>query len=113
MQGTVNAVHVPVRAHAHVHCTDTPTQVSHHPPVCAAHAENKHFQYDLVSAPTTKFLGNSLEVYPHGEGFAEAVLPEECGMQWFWRQISCKERPPYMRSQDTCSLIQKYTSRQA
>ncbi len=41
-------------------------QVSHHPPVCAAHAENKHFLYDLVSAPTTKFLGNSLEVYPYG-----------------------------------------------
>ncbi|KAF5831000.1 hypothetical protein DUNSADRAFT_13756 [Dunaliella salina] len=41
-------------------------QVSHHPPVCAAHAENEHFKYDLVSAPTTKFLGNSLEVYPHG-----------------------------------------------
>jgi len=41
-------------------------QVSHHPPVCAAHAENKHFMYDLVSAPTTRFLGNSLEVYPYG-----------------------------------------------
>mmetsp|Transcript_11385 Transcript_11385/g.19976 ORF Transcript_11385/g.19976 Transcript_11385/m.19976 type:complete len:456 (-) Transcript_11385:826-2193(-) len=41
-------------------------QVSHHPPVCAAHAENAHFTYDLVSAPTTKFLGNSLEVYPYG-----------------------------------------------
>ncbi len=23
--------------------------------------------YDLVSAPTTKFLGNSLEVYPYGK----------------------------------------------
>lgn len=41
-------------------------QVSHHPPVCAAHAENKHFMYDLVSAPTTRFLGNSLEVFPYG-----------------------------------------------
>jgi len=41
-------------------------QVSHHPPVCAAHAQNAHFFYDLVSAPTTKFLGNSLEVYPYG-----------------------------------------------
>lgn len=41
-------------------------QVSHHPPVCAAHAENEHFAYDLVSAPTTRFLGNSLEVYPLG-----------------------------------------------
>lgn len=42
-------------------------QVSHHPPICAAHAENSHFRYDLVSAPTTRFLGNSLEVYPYGE----------------------------------------------
>ena len=42
-------------------------QVSHHPPICAAHAENVHFKYDLVSAPTTKFLGNSLEVYPYGK----------------------------------------------
>lgn len=41
-------------------------QVSHHPPVAACHAENAHFTYDLVSAPTTKFLGNSLEVYPYG-----------------------------------------------
>lgn len=41
-------------------------QVSHHPPVCAAHAENANFQYDLVSAPTTRFLGNSLEVFPYG-----------------------------------------------
>jgi hypothetical protein len=45
---------------------DLCVQVSHHPPVCAAHAENAHFAYDLVSAPTTKFLGNSLEVYPYG-----------------------------------------------
>ncbi|MEW5303037.1 MAG: hypothetical protein WDW36_005769 [Sanguina aurantia] len=41
-------------------------QVSHHPPVCAAHAWNEHFAYDLVSAPTTRFLGNSLEVFPLG-----------------------------------------------
>lgn len=49
-------------------------QVSHHPPVCAAHAENDHFKYDLVSAPTTKFLGNSLEVYPHGEALAGGFI---------------------------------------
>ncbi|KAG1665285.1 hypothetical protein FOA52_015862 [Chlamydomonas sp. UWO 241] len=41
-------------------------QVSHHPPVAACHAENEHFLYDIVSAPTTRFLGNSLEVFPHG-----------------------------------------------
>lgn len=31
-----------------------------------AHAENAHFTYDIVSAPATKFQGNSLEVYPKG-----------------------------------------------
>lgn len=41
-------------------------QVSHHPPIAACHAENANFFYDLVSAPTTRFLGNSLEVYPYG-----------------------------------------------
>jgi hypothetical protein len=43
-------------------------QVSHHPPVGAAHAENSAWTYDIVSAPTTRFLGNSLEVFPRGEG---------------------------------------------
>lgn len=41
------------------------TQVCHHPPVSAAHAENAHFQYSTVSAPTTRFLGNSLEIFPN------------------------------------------------
>eukprot|EP00210_Caulerpa_lentillifera_P008633 g8236.t1 len=41
-------------------------QVSHHPPIAAAHAENEHFIYDIVSAPKTKFLGNSAEIYPCG-----------------------------------------------
>lgn len=41
-------------------------QVSHHPPVGASHAENDLWSYDLVSAPKTKFLGNSVEVYPIG-----------------------------------------------
>jgi hypothetical protein len=61
-------------------------QVSHHPPICAAHAENAHFQYDLVSAPTTRFLGNSLEVYPYGErGLrigAGAALAVRRGPDW-------------------------------
>lgn len=51
---------------AHDTCSRGP-QVSHHPPIGVAHAENAHFSYDLVSAPTTKFLGNSLEVFPLGE----------------------------------------------
>ena len=41
-------------------------QVSHHPPMSAAHAENEHFTYDITSKLKTKFLGNSVEVYPVG-----------------------------------------------
>lgn len=41
-------------------------QVSHHPPIGASHAENGKWTYGLVSAPRTKFLGNSVEVYPVG-----------------------------------------------
>ncbi|THU46314.1 hypothetical protein C4D60_Mb09t03610 [Musa balbisiana] len=41
-------------------------QVSHHPPMSAAHAENEHFTYDITSKLKTKFLGNSLEIYPVG-----------------------------------------------
>lgn len=41
-------------------------QVSHHPPVSAAHAENEHFIYEITSKVKTKFLGNSLDIYPLG-----------------------------------------------
>ena len=41
-------------------------QVSHHPPVGVSHAESELWSYDLVAAPKTKFLGNSVEVYPIG-----------------------------------------------
>ncbi|KAM0953335.1 putative oxysterol-binding protein [Dioscorea sansibarensis] len=41
-------------------------QVSHHPPMSAGHAENEHFTYDITSKLKTKFLGNSVEVYPVG-----------------------------------------------
>ena len=41
-------------------------QVSHHPPIGAGHGETELWSYDLVSAPKTKFLGNSVEIYPIG-----------------------------------------------
>lgn len=41
-------------------------QVSHHPPISAGHAENEHFIYDITSKVKTKFLGNSVDVYPLG-----------------------------------------------
>ncbi|CAI0427174.1 unnamed protein product [Linum tenue] len=40
--------------------------VSHHPPISAGHAENEHFTYDITSKVKTKFLGNSIEIYPLG-----------------------------------------------
>ena len=41
-------------------------QVSHHPPIGAAHADAPRWAYDIVSAPTTRFLGNSIDIYPVG-----------------------------------------------
>ncbi|XP_057436942.1 oxysterol-binding protein-related protein 3A-like [Lotus japonicus] len=41
-------------------------QVCHHPPMSAGHAENEHFTYDVTSKLKTKFLGNSVDVYPLG-----------------------------------------------
>ncbi|KAK9734803.1 hypothetical protein RND81_04G164300 [Saponaria officinalis] len=41
-------------------------QVSHHPPMSAGHCENEHFTYDITSKLKTKFLGNSIDVYPVG-----------------------------------------------
>uniref|UniRef100_A0A7N0TCR2 Oxysterol-binding protein n=1 Tax=Kalanchoe fedtschenkoi TaxID=63787 RepID=A0A7N0TCR2_KALFE len=41
-------------------------QISHHPPMSAGHAENEHFAYDVTSKLKTKFLGNSVDVYPIG-----------------------------------------------
>uniref|UniRef100_A0A7I4BDT2 Oxysterol-binding protein n=1 Tax=Physcomitrium patens TaxID=3218 RepID=A0A7I4BDT2_PHYPA len=41
-------------------------QVSHHPPMSSAHAENEHFSYDITSKLRTKFLGNSVDIYPVG-----------------------------------------------
>ncbi|KAL0736767.1 hypothetical protein Bca4012_012977 [Brassica carinata] len=41
-------------------------QVSHHPPMSAAHAENEHFSYDCTSKLKSKLLGNSIDFYPVG-----------------------------------------------
>jgi len=71
------------------HVSKRRVQVSHHPPVGAAHAENKDWEYDMVSAPTTKFLGNSIDIYPIGWPFGyepcttfascrQALLCNEC-----------------------------------
>ncbi|MQM00824.1 hypothetical protein Taro_033572 [Colocasia esculenta] len=44
--------------------------VSHHPLMSAGHAENEHFAYDVTSKLKTKFLGNSVDVYPVGRLFS-------------------------------------------
>lgn len=41
-------------------------QVSHHPPVGAAHGCGPGWSYEITSAPRTKFLGNSIDVFPVG-----------------------------------------------
>ncbi|XP_057864878.1 oxysterol-binding protein-related protein 3A [Cryptomeria japonica] len=41
-------------------------QVCHHPPMSSAFAENEHFTYTMTSKLKTKFLGNSVDVYPLG-----------------------------------------------
>jgi hypothetical protein len=40
----------------------------------AAHCENEHFTYDITSKLKTKFLGNSVEVYPVGRWIITSVL---------------------------------------
>ncbi|XP_059296413.1 oxysterol-binding protein-related protein 3A-like [Lycium ferocissimum] len=50
----------------HAGITFIAEQVCHHPPIGAAHAENEHFTYDITSKVKSKFLGNSVEVYPLG-----------------------------------------------
>ncbi|MQL73354.1 hypothetical protein Taro_005697 [Colocasia esculenta] len=57
-----------------------PFNPSHHPPMSAGHAENEHFAYDVTSKLKTKFLGNSMDVYPVGSSGASA----EDG-PWLWQ----------------------------
>lgn len=52
-------------------------QVSHHPPIGAAHAEAPRWAYDIVSAPTTKFLGNSIDIFPVGRSRIHLKAPLE------------------------------------
>ncbi|TYI35196.1 hypothetical protein ES332_A03G059500v1 [Gossypium tomentosum] len=54
--------------------------VSHHPPMSAGLAENEHFTYDITSKLKTKFLGNSLEVYPVGSYYLTCVTLKRDGV---------------------------------
>jgi len=44
-------------------------QVSHHPPVSALHIENENWQFKQSTSPSTKFLGNSLDLTTHGQSY--------------------------------------------
>lgn len=39
-----------------------------------AHCENEHFTYDITPKVKTKFLGNSLEIYPVGRLIVRIVF---------------------------------------
>jgi len=41
-------------------------QVSHHPPISATHVEGDGFSVIQNSCPTTKFLGNAIDIITHG-----------------------------------------------
>ena len=44
----------------------------------AAHAESDHFVYDITSKVKTKFLGNSLDIYPVGRQEFSPVSLSRC-----------------------------------
>jgi len=44
-------------------------QVSHHPPISAFLSENKHWKFWQNASPTTKFLGNSIDIITHGNSY--------------------------------------------
>lgn len=44
-------------------------QVSHHPPISALHVENENWQFWQNTGPSTKFLGNSLDLITHGQSY--------------------------------------------
>lgn len=50
-------------------------QVSHHPPIGAAHMENEHFIVEQFHHVKTKFLGNSLEIHPTGRTVVTLKVP--------------------------------------
>jgi hypothetical protein len=64
-------------------------QVSHHPPVGAAYAESKHWDYYGESAVKSKFYGKSFEFNPLGTWFLklrpEAGGPEEL---YTWKKVT-------------------------
>lgn len=64
---TWHPVYLPTQPAPHrTHAAPPAPQVTHHPPVSAAHAESPRWRYDIVSAPKTRFLGNALDVFPNG-----------------------------------------------
>jgi hypothetical protein len=62
-------------------------QVSHHPPVSAFHCENEQWKFWQNSSPTTKFLGNSLDLNTHGNSY---ISFRESKNQFFYTNPSTR-----------------------
>jgi hypothetical protein len=61
-------------------------QVSHHPPVSALHAFNDDWTFFQNSSPTTKFLGNNLDLDTRGK--THVIFPKT-GEHYFYTNPQC------------------------
>lgn len=63
-------------------------QVSHHPPIGAAYAESKKWDYYGESAVKSKFYGKSFDINPLGTWFLR-LRPNSCGSEMYtWKKVT-------------------------
>jgi len=63
-------------------------QVSHHPPVAAAHAESPRWDYYGESAVKTKFMGKSFDAYPLGTWFLRLRPKDGPEEIYSWKKVT-------------------------
>ena len=63
-------------------------QVSHHPPVGAAHAESPKWDYYGESSVKSKFYGKSFEFNPLGRWFLHLRTPDGGEEMYTWRKVT-------------------------
>ncbi|KAI6892954.1 hypothetical protein KC334_g13076, partial [Hortaea werneckii] len=63
-------------------------QVSHHPPVGAAHAESPRWTYYGESAVKSKFYGKSFEFNPLGTWFLHLRTPDGTEELYTWKKVT-------------------------
>jgi len=63
-------------------------QVSHHPPVAAAHAESARWDYYGESAVKTKFMGKSFDAYPLGTWFLRLRPKDGPEEIYTWKKVT-------------------------